>query len=231
MASPGTGLPTVSGRPGKRAFDVVAGTILAVLALPVIGVFAVMVCVDLRTRHPFFRQPRAGRGGKPFILPKLRTLPGTAPAAANKYLIATVPTTRLGRFLRNSHLDELPQLLLVPLGRMSLVGPRPEMPWLLESFDPAFVAARSQLRPGCTGLWQIGIGARKLIGESPEYDLCYMSHVNLRLDLWILWRSLLVMAGCKPLARAVLPRWTRRAQPHVAPRIGEELEVAVPMAG
>ncbi|MDQ6945621.1 MAG: sugar transferase [Actinomycetota bacterium] len=215
----------VAGGPGKRIFDLIVGTVLAVVALPVILVLAVVVCISLGT-WPFFLQERVGRSGHSFLLPKLRTLPSHAPSAADKYSIAAVPTTAAARFLRNSHLDELPQLLLVPFGRMSLVGPRPEMPWLLATFNPSFVAARSQLRPGCTGLWQIGIGARKLIGECPEYDLCYVQHVNLRLDLWILWRSLVVMAGGKPLTSPALPRWARRARTAV-----EASDTAVPGAG
>ena len=81
--------------------------------------------------------PRSG--GRPFCFVKLRTLPTDAPADADKYTIATATTTRWGRFLRASHLDELPQCWLVVTGRMSLVGPRPEMPALAATFDTAFL--------------------------------------------------------------------------------------------
>lgn len=196
----------------KRLLDVVAGTVLAVAALPLIVVGAVAVCVSLRTRRPFFCQRRVGRHGRPFTVLKLRTLPLGAPAAVDKYALGAVATTRLGQFLRATHLDELPQLLLVPVGRMSLVGPRPEMTWLAASFDAEFVAARSAVRPGCTGLWQIGAAAGRLIGEAPEYDLQYLHHRSARLDVWILWKSVLVMAGGKRVTCADVPRWARRRQ-------------------
>lgn len=198
---------------GKRLIDVILGTVLAVVSVPVILSFAVLVCLSLRTWRPFFVQERAGRGGRPFALPKLRTLPPDAPAAVDKYALSAVRTTRLGRFLRRTHLDELPQLLLVPIGRMSLVGPRPEMPWLLAAFDPGFVTTRSAVRPGCTGLWQISPDAGRLIGEAPEHDLYYLQHMSTRLDAWVIWQSLRVMAGGAPVSGANIPRWARRRRP------------------
>lgn len=199
-----------SGQAGKRAVDLVVGTMLAVLSVPVTLVLAVAVAVSLRTLRPIFLQERVGRAGCLFTLPKLRTLPCTAPPVADKYTIAGIATTRLGRLLRQTHLDELPQLLLVPLGRMSLVGPRPEMPSLLRTFDGDFVAARSRVRPGCSGLWQISHQAARLIREAPEYDLYYVKHSSIRLDLWIVWRSVLLMIGGRAVRLEDVPAWTRR---------------------
>ncbi len=198
---------------GKRVLDIVVGSLLAVVTVPLILALAIAVSVSYRTWRPFFLQERIGRGGRLFTLPKLRTLPRDAPAAVDKYALSKVRTTRLGRFLRRTHLDELPQLLLVPIGRMSLVGPRPEMPWLLAGFDPAFVATRSAARPGCTGLWQIGADADRLIGEAPEYDLYYLRHMSARLDVWVIWQSLIVMSGGAPVSCADVPRWARRRRP------------------
>lgn len=168
------------------------------------------MAISLRTWQPFFFQQRTGRAGRSFTVAKLRTLPVGTPANADKYTIASVTTTRLGRFLRRTHLDELPQLLLVPGGSMSLIGPRPEMPSLLERFDPEFVAARSSVRPGCSGLWQVSRDADKLIGEAPEYDLLYVAHPSLRLDLWILWRTLLTLAGRPRITYPDIPTWALR---------------------
>jgi lipopolysaccharide/colanic/teichoic acid biosynthesis glycosyltransferase len=205
--------------PGKRLLDIVAGTALAIVSAPIIAALAVAVCVSLRTWRPFFLQRRIGWRGRPFTLPKLRTLPPQTPGTLDKYALSAVHTTRLGRFLRRTHLDELPQLLLVPVGRMSLVGPRPEMPSLLTRFDPSFVAARSQARPGCTGLWQIGTDAGRLIGEAPEYDLYYLRRMSARLDLWVMWRSLLVMAGGAPVSLDQVPASAqRRGNAHDEPR-------------
>jgi len=204
----------------------VAGTVLALAAVPLIVVLAAAVCVSLRTWRPFFFQQRVGRAGRRFTVPKLRTLPASAPADADKYALAAIRTTRLASALRRTHLDELPQLLLVPTGRMSLVGPRPEMPRLLDQFDRAFVAARCSVRPGCSGLWQVSRDAHKLIGEAPEYDLYYLSNGGLRLDLWILWCSALALTGRRPLVTcADVPAW---AQPR---RSSGERRVASPSGG
>jgi lipopolysaccharide/colanic/teichoic acid biosynthesis glycosyltransferase len=190
--------------------DAVLGTVLVLVALPVILLLSVAVSFSFRTWRPFFLQKRVGRRGKPFTIIKLRTLPVNAPPTADKYTIATVETTRLGRLLRATHLDELPQLFLVPLGRMSLVGPRPEMPGLLASFDQSFVVARSRVRPGCTGLWQISVDAGRLIGEAPEYDLYYLQHAGVRLDAWVLWRSLVFVMSGRAVSFAEIPVWARR---------------------
>lgn len=207
----------IAGGPAKRALDICAGSLLALLSIPVVVVLCVAVCLSLRTWRPIFVQERTGRGGRSFRLAKLRTLPCDAPTAADKYTIAGIKTTRLGRFLRRTHLDELPQLLLVPTGRMSLVGPRPEMPWLLTQFDPSFVATRTLARPGCTGLWQIGADAARLIGEAPEYDLYYLRHASVRLDLWVIWQSVLVMVGRPSPSWAEVSRRAERRVGAVAP--------------
>lgn len=172
----------------KRLVDVVAGSILALLALPVVVMLATALIWSMRC-SPFFVQPRVGRGGRLFPCWKLRTLPKSAPTDADKYAIRNVDIPPFARFLRSTHLDELPQLFLVPIGLMTLVGPRPEMPKLHSSGDPTFASARTSVRPGCTGLWQTSVDQDRLIWEAPEYDLFYLRHATLRLDAWILWRT------------------------------------------
>ena len=183
-----------AGLAAKRGVDLILGTALAALAVPVILVLAVAMAGSLR-EWPFFVQIRIGRDGRPFRFVKLRTLPRSTPAYVNKYQVANVETSRLGRFLRKTHFDELPQLLLVPLGRMSLVGPRPEMPPLHRLYDPQFAQLRATVRPGCTGLWQLSTECHRLIPESPEFDLLYLRRMSTRLDLWVLWRTVLRMFG------------------------------------
>jgi len=197
---------------GKRLFDIVVATVMLVLTLPLMVVLALAVALSLRTWRPLFFQERVGRGGRRFILPKLRTLPTSAPRYADKYALASVPTTRLGRFLRSTHLDELPQLALVVLGRMSLIGPRPEMACLLEELPEPFVAARLLVRPGCTGLWQVSCDAGKLIGEVPHHDLYYIAHANPRLDVWILGQTLLTLASGAGRASSI-PAWAAPGRP------------------
>jgi lipopolysaccharide/colanic/teichoic acid biosynthesis glycosyltransferase len=195
----------------KRIFDIVIGSLLAVLVLPTVVILAVGCAIALRTT-PFFVQTRIGRDGRPFRFVKLRTLPRETPAYASKYEIAAMPVPSFTRRLRGLHLDELPQLFLVPLGKMSLVGPRPEMPELHHLMDPTFAAERTKLRPGCTGLWQIGAHNHRLISEAPEFDRFYLEHRTLRLDAWIVLRSLgALLPGEHRIDLHHVPAWTGAA--------------------
>jgi lipopolysaccharide/colanic/teichoic acid biosynthesis glycosyltransferase len=192
----------------KRGFDVVTGTILSVVTAPVIAVFAVGSALSFRA-WPLFTQQRLGLDGRPFSFIKLRSLPRDTPASADKYEISFVETSRWGRFIRATHLDELPQLWLVVAGRMSLVGPRPEMPELAATFEAAFVKERMMVRPGITGTWQVSEGSLGLIGESPEFDRMYLDHASAKLDAWILVRTLARMLGRRPLTADQFPAWIR----------------------
>jgi lipopolysaccharide/colanic/teichoic acid biosynthesis glycosyltransferase len=204
----------------KRVIDVVVGSLLAVLVLPLVAVLALGCALSLRT-WPFFVQRRVGRDGRQFPLPKLRTLPRTTPRDADKYALAGMPVPRFCAFLRRVHLDELPQLFVVPIGWMSLVGPRPEMPGQLARYPSDFVAVRTSVRPGCTGLWQVSRAAGMLIFEAPEYDVAYVRHGGFRLDVWIIARTLRICAtGSPTLGLADVPRWAwPRATPVFAPAV------------
>ena len=193
----------------KRAIDVVFGTLLALATLPVVLLLALITTVNLRA-WPFFVQTRIGAGGVPFRLVKLRTLPVSTAPYADKRAIESIPLTWVSRTLRRTHLDELPQLFLVPFGLMSLVGPRPEMAFLHEQMPPSFARRRTQVRPGCTGLWQIGQGCAGLIAEAPEYDLHYVDHQSVLLDLWIVWRSIGMVLGSGLVSLADVPAWLER---------------------
>jgi lipopolysaccharide/colanic/teichoic acid biosynthesis glycosyltransferase len=179
----------------KRGVDIVVGTVLAVIALPLIVVLAIGAAVTLRA-WPIFVQDRLGKDGRTFRFPKVRTLPPDTAASTDKYSLSGVRIPTYGRLLRRTHLDELPQLLLVPFGLMSLVGPRPEMPEVAARYPADFVAERTSVRPGCTCLWQLSDSANGLIYEAPEYDRAYLRHSGPLLDAWILYRT----------ARAWLPK-------------------------
>lgn len=179
---------------GKRCMDLVVGVLLATLTLAVVAVLAVLLAAELRA-WPFFVQRRVGRDGRHFSLIKLRTLPPTTPAYADKYALSEVAVPPIARQLRRLHLDELPQLWLVVAGRMSLVGPRPEMPHLVEQIPADHAEIRQRVRPGCTGLWQVSVDAGGLIHEHPEYDRAYVLRRSWRLDAWILMRTALLMLG------------------------------------
>ncbi len=103
---------------------------------------------------------------------------------------------------------------------MSLIGPRPEMPVLHEEFDPRFAGLRTSVRPGCSGLWQIGEGADHLIFESPEYDDVYIANAGLRMDAWILWRTVWSMFRLTPPVTVdEIPDWVLRRQPCPTPAL------------
>jgi len=201
-----SGVVTAWARSGtKRAVDLVAGVILAVVTLPIVLVVGVGSAVAFR-RWPIFRQPRLGKDGRLFAFLKVRSLPADVPADIDKYELQDQPSSTWGRFIRRRHLDEFPQCWLLVTGRMSLVGPRPEMPGLSATYDPLFVDARLQVRPGITGPWQISPDSAGLIGENPQYDLWYLSHASPTLDLWLLWRTLVGLFGAPSRTMTEYPR-------------------------
>ena len=155
-------------------------------------------------------QHRVGRNGTPFLFIKVRTLPVDTPSYIDKHQLDRTRIPAFCRLLRRLHLDELPQLALVLMGRMSLVGPRPEMACLHDDLPADFAELRTSVRPGCTGLWQISEGCTGLIASTPEYDSYYLEQRNLRLDLWVLGRTALKMAGISdPITFDDVPSWVR----------------------
>jgi lipopolysaccharide/colanic/teichoic acid biosynthesis glycosyltransferase len=198
-----------------RALDLLLAVPLCVLGAPLILVVSVILAVQLRA-WPLFRHDRVGHNGELFRMPKLRTLPASTPTYADKTRVTLEPPTRLARFLRRTHLDELPQLYLVPLGRLSLVGPRPRMTDEVEATDPStdFARRRITVRQGCTGMWQIGAHQHGRVTDSPEYDLWYLDHMRLRLDVWILWRTVIQLLGAPPVSLDRVPKWAH--EPHTS---------------
>ena len=197
----------------KRCVDVVFGTLLALAVTPLVMILALALAVQFRT-SPFFVQHRTGRNGRAFRIVKLRTLPPDTPAYADKYALGDVRLPALPNMLRALHLDELPQLWLVPVGRMSLVGPRPEMAFLEEQMPGDVLRRRTSVRPGCTGLWQVSVHAHGLIHEHPEYDLAYVQRPTLRLDLWIVWHTLRMLVGrARVVTLQTIPSWILATQP------------------
>lgn len=172
----------------RRAFDVVLATLLFLAVLPVLVIATIGTAIALRA-WPFFTQRRIGFEGEEFTFVKLRTLPRAVPRYADKYQLVDYEVPAFTRALRRLHLDELPQLLLVITGKMSLVGPRPEMPHLHNDLDTVFARERTSVRPGCTGLWQVSQYCHEMIFEHPEFDEYYLRNRSALLDLWILART------------------------------------------
>jgi lipopolysaccharide/colanic/teichoic acid biosynthesis glycosyltransferase len=192
-----------------RVVDLVlGGAALLVLAPLMAGVALLVKCTSRGS--VLFAQTRLGQDGKPFRMLKFRTMFTdcddrlhreyvqkllTTPAAslrspAGLYKLVDDPRiTRLGRWLRRSSLDELPQLINVLRGEMSLVGPRPALPWEAAMYDPRY-ARRFDVRPGITGLWQISGRNRLTATQALDLDVEYVERRSFRLDLAILCRTI-----------------------------------------
>jgi lipopolysaccharide/colanic/teichoic acid biosynthesis glycosyltransferase len=137
-----------------------------------------------------FVQKRVGRNGELFNIYKFRSMYTNAPmydfSPASSY---DLRITRIGRFIRQTSLDELPQLMNVFLGNMSLVGPRPEMPFIVQEYTHEY-RQRLQVLPGITGLWQISADRAFRIHENIQYDLYYIRNRGFFMDIAILIHTL-----------------------------------------
>jgi lipopolysaccharide/colanic/teichoic acid biosynthesis glycosyltransferase len=187
--------------PCKTALDFCTGLILLVLASPLIGLLA--LCVRLSSRGPaFYSQIRLGRFGCPYLIYKLRTMTHGCEKQSGPCwsLQGDARATRLGRLLRWTHLDELPQLWNVVRGDMSLIGPRPERPEFLPALERALPNYRGRLavRPGITGLAQVQLAADtdiESVRRKLAYDLYYTRMLSPWLDVRILLCTMLYLVG------------------------------------
>lgn len=170
---------------GKRALDLCCSLIGLVLLSPLFLLLAAAVRLD-SDGPVFFHQQRVGKGGRLFDIYKFRTMHVDAPKYGYSPKVSQDKRiTRLGTILRKASLDELPQLLNVIKGDMSMVGPRPEMPFIVASYGQR-ERRRLSVIPGITGLWQLSADRAFLIHESPQYDLFYIRNRGFFLDLAIL---------------------------------------------
>jgi exopolysaccharide biosynthesis polyprenyl glycosylphosphotransferase len=169
----------------KRAMDLVLSATILVLTSPLLLLLAVLVKID-SPGGVLFTQERAGKDGKLFKMYKFRSMCAAAPKYAYHPKSNGDPRiTRVGRWLRKTSLDELPQLLNVLKGEMSLVGPRPEMPFITEQYTSR-ERQRLWVIPGITGIWQLSADRNFQIHESLQYDLYYLRHRNFFMDVAIL---------------------------------------------
>ena len=212
--APSLVVPTASTPPGyrvaKRSLDLATSVVGLILASPILALVA--IAVKLESRGPvLFRQERLGLGGRPFTLYKFRSMFSSAEEGRHREhvreLIRGDPTaarsgeevwlpiaadprvTRVGAFLRRSHLDELPQLINVVRGQMSLVGPRPPIPYEVEVYEP-WRLRRLSVIPGLTGLWQATAWGRVSFDEGVVLDLAYIDRRSFGVDLRLIGRTL-----------------------------------------
>lgn len=179
-------------RGGKRVFDVVMALVFILAFLP--SMIMAGVLVKLTSRGPiFFSQTRGGLHGQPFRLTKFRTMRGGRTPDPKELVPLDHPEiTFIGRWFRRLKIDELPQLLQVITGEMSLVGPRPTLLDQVQAYDE-FRKQRLLVRPGITGLAQVYAHAQSTWDERILYDIAYARRCGFLLDVWILVRSLWVI--------------------------------------
>jgi lipopolysaccharide/colanic/teichoic acid biosynthesis glycosyltransferase len=201
--------------------DWVLASTLLIACAPVLAVIAVAICVD-SPGPALFRQKRIGKHGKPFTIVKFRTLHVDAPMYSLKVAEQHSTVTRLGKFLRRSGLDELPQLWNVIRGEMAMIGPRPEQLELIDLYQP-WQQQRHLVKPGITGWWQIHHRDLVPLHHNVEKDLYYIQHQGPWIDGQILVGTCrIVLAGLSAGFRSVQARPSRVAMVEV---VAQEREI------
>jgi lipopolysaccharide/colanic/teichoic acid biosynthesis glycosyltransferase len=191
----------------RRAIDIAVSLTALALSAPVLALAALAIRIE--SRGPVvYRQRRAGRGGAPFDLLKMRTMvDGAEHIGAGLAVNANDSRiTRVGSFLRRASLDELPNLVNVLRGEMSLIGPRPTLPAQVQQYTDR-QRGRLAIKPGITGWAQINGRASLPWAERIELDLYYIEHRSLALDLRILLRTPAMIAGGSGLYKGQAGGW------------------------
>lgn len=210
LADAGDNLAQLYRSHGKRVLDVALVLLSLPFVLPVVAVLALLIALD--GNNPFYTQNRVGRGGRIFKIYKLRTMVPNAKASLKDYLAKNSAAraeweanqklrndpriTTLGKILRNTSMDELPQLLNVLKGDMSLIGPRPMM---IEQMPLYPDRTYYQMRPGVSGLWQVSDRNDTTFAERAVYDADYNRRLSLWTDIKIIAKTFAVVlrgTGC-----------------------------------
>jgi exopolysaccharide biosynthesis polyprenyl glycosylphosphotransferase len=187
----------------KRGFDLLFGGILTFISLPLMGLLAVLIKLD-SPGPAWFKQQRVGENGRLFTMYKFRSMIDGAETLQHNFVDINEEgeilfkkkddprITRLGQFTRRTSLDELPQLFNVLRGDMSLVGPRPELPWLVKNYEP-WQRKRFAVPQGMTGLWQVNGRSNRPMHLNVTDDLYYIENYSFWLDLYILFKTVLIV--------------------------------------
>jgi lipopolysaccharide/colanic/teichoic acid biosynthesis glycosyltransferase len=191
----------------RRAVDIVVSSVVLLLTSPVLAL--AMLAIRLESPGPvIYSQLRAGLDGRLFEVLKLRTMVDGAEQLGAKLAVdADDPRiTRVGAFLRRTSLDELPNLLNVLRGEMSVIGPRPTLPAQVDQYTPR-QRGRLAIKPGITGWAQVNGRASLPWEDRIELDLFYIAHRSLPLDLRILWRTVAMVLGGSGLYKGEAGGW------------------------
>lgn len=229
----------------KRLLDVVVSTFGLVLLSPLLVAISIAIKLDSKGAA-IFRQQRIGRGGRPFGLFKFRTMNcGSSDDAYQKYLLALIESdcnghdrglpyrkmkadprvTRVGSFLRRYYLDELPQLINVFKGEMSLVGPRPHVQLEVDAYTPGQFR-RLSIKPGMTGIWQVEGKVECTFNELIQLDLEYIDCWNVALDIGLIIKTiLLIFPGGERLLGSSLKGFLKNRRPASSRNILHETDL------
>jgi lipopolysaccharide/colanic/teichoic acid biosynthesis glycosyltransferase len=192
-----------------RTLDLVATVVLVLVLAPLLLLIALIIKLD-SPGPVLFRQQRVGRARRNFLVAKFRTMQHGADHDVHRdYMLALIESgtpapklagdarvTRFGAFLRRTSLDELPQLWNVLRGEMSLVGPRPPIPYEVDHYPPHWFE-RFLVKPGVTGLWQVSGRSEVSLEEMIELDVDYARRRSVLLNVWILLRTLPAVLSMK----------------------------------
>ncbi len=194
----------------RRALDVVVAAVALALASPVLALAIVAIRLESRG-GAIYRQRRVGLDGREFDVLKLRTMVDGAEHIGAGMAVDSgdARITRVGRFLRRTSLDELPNLVNILRGEMAIIGPRPTLPAQVAQYTER-ERGRLAVRPGLTGWAQVNGRASLPWPERIELDLWYIEHRSWRLDLQILWRSARMVFGGDGLYKGETGGWTPR---------------------
>lgn len=192
----------------KRAIDIIG----SFCGLVVLSILFVIIALLIKVEDPkgkvFFKQLRVGKDGKEFYMYKFRSMASDAEERLNELLALNEVSgamfkmkddprvTKIGKFIRKTSVDELPQLFNVLRGDMSLVGPRPPLPREVAEYS-AYDKQRLLVVPGCTGLWQVGGRSNLGFNEMVELDLKYIKEQSVALDFKIILKTVLLLFGSK----------------------------------
>jgi lipopolysaccharide/colanic/teichoic acid biosynthesis glycosyltransferase len=186
----------------KPVVDRVGAVAMLLLLSPLLAVIAFLIRVNMGS-GVIFKQARVGKDERLFTVYKFRTMTpdrrrggGPPPGGHERRRTHKSPrhplVTPLGRLLRQFGVDELPQLWNVVLGDMSLVGPRPELPWIVERYE-AWQHRRHVVKPGITGLWQVTTRGVGVMHDRTDVDLEYLDRISFRSDVWLMLKTIPVM--------------------------------------
>ncbi|MEG0669021.1 MAG: sugar transferase [Clostridium sp.] len=179
----------------KRGLDIIMSIIMLVFAIPIIGITCIAVVLESKG-NPIYKQERLGKDGKEFNIYKIRSMVIDAEKDGAKWAVKNDSrVTKVGKFIRKTRVDELPQLLNLLVGDMSLIGPRPERRVFADEFSktiPDF-GRRLEVKPGLTGLAQVCGGYDLTPAEKLVYDIQYIETRSFLLDVKIFFKTIAVV--------------------------------------